>query len=54
MGQTAFRPFDLKRNTPVLLTPGDEIRFATISEQELIELEDAGDSLGGAEWEELS
>jgi inhibitor of KinA len=53
VGQTAFRPFDLHRETPILFSPGDEVRFATISEKELEELETA-DSLGGAEWEELS
>lgn len=54
VGQTAFRPFDLARETPILLSPGDEIRFATISDAELKELEETGDSLGGAEWETLS
>lgn len=52
VGQTAFRPFDLDRETPILLAPGDEIRFAPISDTELADLE-TGDSLGGAEWEAL-
>lgn len=54
VGQTAFRPFDLERETPILLSPGDEVRFARITDTELAELEEAGDSLGGAEWEDLS
>lgn len=53
VGQTAFRPFDLARDTPILLSPGDEVRFARISQQELEKLEAAGDSRGGAEWEAL-
>ncbi len=52
VGQTAFLPFDAHRDTPVLLTPGDEIRFAPIEEAELTALE-ATDSLGGATWEAL-
>ena len=53
VGQTAFRPFDLHRETPILLSPGDEVRFAAISEKELAQLE-KGDTIGGAEWEALS
>ena len=53
VGQTAFRPFDLHRETPILLSPGDEVRFAAISDSELAELERDGDSLGGADWEVL-
>ena len=53
VGQTAFRPFDQDRDTPVLLSPGDEVRFAQINLEELKQLQ-AGDSLGGAEWEQLS
>lgn len=52
VGQTAFRPFDPDRATPVALSPGDEVRFATITPAELQDLE-AGDSWGGAVWEEL-
>lgn len=52
VGQTAFRTFDPMRETPILLTPGDEIRFAPICDTELAELE-TGDSLGGAVWEPL-
>lgn len=52
VGQTAFRPFDLERETPILLSPGDEIRFDAITDTELAELE-SGDSLGGAQWEAL-
>ncbi len=49
VGQTAFRPFDPARDVPVVLSPGDEVRFARITASELAELE-AKDSLGGAEW----
>ena len=52
VGQTAFLPFDPHRDTPVALTPGDEIRFAPISPAELSDLEKT-DSLGGATWEVL-
>lgn len=52
VGQTPFRPFDPDRETPVALSPGDEIRFATITPAELQDLE-AGDSWGGAVWEVL-
>lgn len=50
IGQTAFRPFDPNREVPIALSPGDEVRFATITPSELKQLE-AGNSLGGAEWE---
>lgn len=50
VGQTAFRPFDQQRDVPVVLSPGDDIRFAPITSQELVELEET-DSLGGATWE---
>lgn len=49
VGQTAFRPFDPGRKTPIALTPGDEVRFAPITVAELLALE-AADSLGGATW----
>ena len=52
VGQTAFRPFDQDRATPIAFTPGDEVRFASISTAELATLE-RGDSLGGATWEPL-
>lgn len=52
VGQTAFRTFDPNRETPILLTPGDEMRFAPITDSELAELE-TGDSWGGAEWQAL-
>lgn len=52
VGQTAFRPFDLKRAAPILLAPGDDIRFAPITDTELADLEQ-GDSMGGAAWEVL-
>ncbi|THH36877.1 carboxyltransferase domain-containing protein [Aliishimia ponticola] len=52
VGQGAFRTFDPNRETPIVLTPGDEIRFAPITPAELDELE-RGDSLGGATWEAL-
>ncbi|MCV6585295.1 MAG: allophanate hydrolase subunit 1 [Marinibacterium sp.] len=52
VGQTAFRPFDPDRDTPVLFSPGDEVRFAPITPTELTELEQLG-SLGGAQWEPL-
>ena len=34
VGRTPFRPFDLTREPPVLLRPGDRLRFVPISEQE--------------------
>ncbi len=49
VGQTAFRPFDPDRDPPFAFSPGDEVRFATITASELEQLE-KGDSLGGAEW----
>jgi len=49
VGQTAFKPFDPIRETPVAFTPGDEIRFAPITVPELRELEN-GNTLGGADW----
>ncbi len=52
IGTTPFRTFDPAREVPVALTPGDEMRFAAITEAELAELQ-AGDSLGGATWEAL-
>ena len=52
VGQTAFRPFDPDRASPVVLAPGDEVRFAPITADELSSLQD-GDSLGGAAWETL-
>ena len=52
VGQTAFRPFDPDRETPIAFSPGDEVRFAEISDSELAELE-KGDSWGGAEWEAI-
>jgi KipI family sensor histidine kinase inhibitor len=53
VGQTAFRPFDPNRATPIVLTPGDEVRFAPISDTELKDIEATGDSMGGAEWDAL-
>lgn len=52
VGQTAFRPFDPDRETPIVFAPGDEVRFAPISAAELAHLETI-DSLGGAAWEPL-
>jgi inhibitor of KinA len=52
VGQTAFRPFDPLRETPIVFAPGDEVRFTPISVRELRDLE-AGDSMGGASWEML-
>lgn len=49
VGQTAFKPFDPIRETPVAFTPGDEVRFAPITVSELRELEQ-GDTFGGADW----
>lgn len=51
IGTTAFRTFDPAREIPVALTPGDEIRFAPITEQDLQDLQ--ADSMGGAIWEPL-
>ncbi len=52
VGQTAFRTFDPTRPIPIALSPGDEIRFAPITADELAEFE-KGDSMGGATWEAL-
>ncbi len=52
VGQTAFRPFDPTRDMAVALHPGDEIRFAPISLNELAALQ-TKDSFGGAEWKPL-
>lgn len=54
IGQGAFRTFDPDRAMPIALTPGDEMRFVPITQVELAALEEAGDTLGGAEWEALS
>lgn len=53
VGQGAFRTFDPNREIPIALTPGDEMRFAPISDTELADLEANADSLGGATWEAL-
>ena len=53
VGQTAFRPFDPHRDVPVALSPGDEVRFATITASELTQFEKECDSMGGAESEML-
>jgi len=50
VGQTAFRPFDPDRAQPIMLSPGDDVRFAPITAAELAAL-DAQDSLGGTHWE---
>ena len=52
VGQTAFRTFDPNRETPIVFTPGDEVRFAEITSQELADLEQS-DSMGGATWEQI-
>lgn len=52
VGQTAFRPFDPDRETPIVFTPGDDVRFAPITTGELASF-DVSDSMGGAEWEPL-
>ena len=52
IGQTAFRTFDPDRAQPVVLSPGDEIQFSPLNENELAELEQ-GDSLGGATWQPI-
>lgn len=53
VGQTAFHGFDPARDPSILLRSGDAIRFARISPSELIDLERAGDGLGGARCEVL-
>lgn len=53
VGQTAFRPFDPHRERPILLTPGDEVRFAPITRSELDDLATQG-SAGGADWVPLT
>ncbi|MEP4197108.1 MAG: carboxyltransferase domain-containing protein [Aliishimia sp.] len=53
IGTTPFRTFDPNRSIPVALTPGDELRFAPITQDELAELQ-AGDTLGGATWDALT
>ena len=52
IGQTAFRTFDPDRAQPVVLSPGDEIKFSPLTDTELAELEQ-GDSLGGATWQPI-
>lgn len=52
IGLSPFRTFDPDRAIPVALTPGDEMRFAPITEAELATMQ-AGDSMGGATWEAL-
>lgn len=53
VGQTAFRPFDPHRTQPIVLTPGDEVRFASLTPAELADLESQADTMGGATWEPL-
>lgn len=52
IGTTPFRTFDPDRDVPIVLTPGDEMRFAPISEAELATMQ-TQDSMGGAMWEPL-
>lgn len=48
IGQTAFRPFLRQRSEPFLLRPGDALRLQAVSEDQLRNLWDAPDGLGGA------
>lgn len=52
VGQSAFRPFDPDRVSPIAFAPGDEVRFDPISVAELKALEQT-DSLGGATMEPI-
>ena len=40
IGQTAFKLFDAKRKEPVLLEPGDEIKFVSIDLDEFKKLKE--------------
>ena len=40
LGQTPFRPYDLRANNPFMMRPGDRVRFRPISERELEGLND--------------
>lgn len=54
VGQTAFHPFQLHRDTPFALTPGDEMRFVQISDTELRDIEAFNETgLGGATWDAI-
>ncbi len=52
VGQTAFRPFDPRREMAVAFSPGDAVRFASITVAELNDLT-SKNSFGGAEWKPL-
>lgn len=55
VGQTAFRTFDQKSETPFSLSPGDELVFPAVSIDELERIrESATASYGGAEREEIA
>lgn len=52
IGQTAFRSFDLNRQDPILLRPGDQLKFAQVSQTEMRDLlATNADGLGGARCE---
>ncbi len=51
IGQTAFQGFQPDGSDPIVLRPGDSIRFKDISEVELARIEASGDQVGGATWE---
>lgn len=54
IGQTAFQGFQPDAKTPILLRPGDHVRFVDVTEAELARIEALGDPLGGAKSEPVS
>ena len=48
IGQTAFRGFQPHDETPVLLKPGDVLRFTEVSPEDLAQIEARQDPMGGA------
>ena len=52
VGQTRLQLFRPEADTPFVLRPGDEVTFASISENAFDDLPDGPD--GGAEWEDIA
>lgn len=53
-GRAAFQTFQPESDTPFPLRPGDALRYAPVSEEELGALLEGGDPMGGATCEDLS
>lgn len=51
IGQTRFRLFRPEEDTPFMLRPGDEVRFDSVSPEQLSNMQNAPD--GGATWDPL-